>query len=172
MYSKTPICRTPTILDPRTRVPQMMDGPDYPSLFRGFQYQRAYVFGIPDFPMGPNADGSRWLPPVPQMDGSDCIGKSRIAIPLCTSCMTPEIPIFRILTLQDLSPRVHVDGRSRSDREIVFDFNMHESLVSGNPDSRSPTLRDPLPRVPAVWTAQILSGNRGSRFPIATVLHS
>jgi hypothetical protein len=28
LHSKTPICRTPTILDPRTRVPQMMDGPD------------------------------------------------------------------------------------------------------------------------------------------------
>jgi hypothetical protein len=28
LHSKTPICRTPTMLDPLTRVPQMMDGPD------------------------------------------------------------------------------------------------------------------------------------------------
>jgi hypothetical protein len=46
MYSKTPICRTLTILYPRTRVPRMMDGPDYPLLFQGFQYQCAYIFGI------------------------------------------------------------------------------------------------------------------------------
>jgi hypothetical protein len=87
LHSKTPICRTPTMLDPLTRVPQMMDGPD-------------------------------------------CIGESRIAISLCTNLLSPGTPI-----------------------------------------PRSPTLRDPLPRVPAVWTAQIPSGNRGSRFPIATVLH-
>jgi hypothetical protein len=58
MYSKTPVCRTPTILDPRTRIPRMMDGPDYPSLFRGFQYQCAYIFRIPNF-----SDGTkrRWF---------------------------------------------------------------------------------------------------------------
>jgi hypothetical protein len=62
-------------------------------------------------------------------NGSDRVGKSRIAISLCKSFTTPETPI-----------------------------------------SRTPTLRDLSPRVPAVWTALILSGNRGSRFLHARVL--
>jgi hypothetical protein len=39
-------------------------------------------------------------------NGSDSIGKSRIAISLCKSFTTPETPISRTPTLRDLSPHV------------------------------------------------------------------
>jgi hypothetical protein len=165
-------------------------------------------------PMGSTTDGSGWLPSVPQRDGLDCIGKSRIAIPLCKSFMTLETPICRTPTFWDLSPRVLADGRLRSYREIADrDFLLHNFLTIENSDeqnadgarsfatcprrrtaridsrgfgtydvlvlmasrtpiSRSPTFVRSLTPVPCERTAQILSVNRGSRLPIATVLHS
>jgi hypothetical protein len=117
---------------------------------RGFHldFPRSPVHGNADFPMANTPIHSGSSTPVPQMDDSDLVGKSRIAIPLCTSCTTPEIPIPRTPTLRDPLPCVPAVGRLRSFREIAYrGFVMYESFVPETPISRSPTLRDLLTRV-------------------------
>jgi hypothetical protein len=137
---------------------------------REFKVPKHHVPGIPDFPMGPNADGSRWLPPVPQMDGSDCIGIFSTDFPTSCSQSSRLFPddghLSSTLTLV-------VPQRLRHCWDIADrDSQRRGFFVFENPDFRSPTLRDLLPCVPVVWTALILSGNCGSRFLDATILHS
>jgi hypothetical protein len=104
-------------------------------VMQGFRVLEIPDTSIPDMPMGPTADGSWWLPPVPQMGGLDCIRKSRIAIPLCKSFTTLETPICQTLTFWDLSPRVLTDGRCWSCREIADrDFLLRAFHVLQNPD--------------------------------------
>jgi hypothetical protein len=95
----------------------------YPSGNRvsGYRDSRCHVHGTFNSPISDSAGSPDTCPCC--LDGSDPIGKSRIAISTCTSLLSPETPILRFMTLWDL-----------------------------------------LPRVPAVWMALILSGNRGSRF--------
>jgi hypothetical protein len=108
---------------------------------------------IPDFPMGPNADGSRWLPPVPQMDGSNCYRDiANRDSNMRASSMSSKTLISRSTTLRDLLTRVTHNGRSRSDREIAYrDFNLHKSHVSENPDFIR-LFGIFLTRVTSVWT--------------------
>ena len=71
---------------------------------------------------------------VPQVNGYDHVGKSRIAIPVCKSFLPLENPMLQMPTRPDLLPRV----LPRSTVEILFsgfhDLSCPMSLVLGNSD--------------------------------------
>jgi hypothetical protein len=53
---------------------------------------------------------------VLKSNGSDLVGKSRIAISMCKSFLTPETLMLRFTTSSDLLPRVLTDGRFKACR--------------------------------------------------------
>jgi hypothetical protein len=128
LYAETLKCRTSTLSDPRTR--------------------------------------------VPQINGSDRVGKSRIAISFCKCFTTPETPISQTPTLRDLSPHVLTDGRLQSYREIMdLDSNMHEFLSLENSDaSKLRLVRISCHASLPMDGSNLPSGNRESRFQYARIL--
>ena len=121
--------------------------------------------------MGSTTDGSGWFPYVPQRDGLDCIGKSRIAIPLCKSFMTLETPICR-LRLSGISRHASslMDGVDPVGKSRITISCCECSMSLETSISRSATFVRSLTPVPCERTAQISSVNRGSRFRVARTL--
>jgi hypothetical protein len=112
--------------------------------------------------MGPTADGSRWLPPVPQMDGSDCIGIFSTDFPTSCSQSSRLFPDDGHLssTLTLVVPQCLRHCRDIADR----DSQRRGFFVFENPDFPIPNFLGSPDTRHAQWTVLIRSGNRVSRF--------
>jgi hypothetical protein len=74
----------------------------------GYHDSRCHVHGIFNSPI-PDSMGSPTMCPC-QMDDIDPIEKSWIAIPTCTTLLSPETLILRLAKLLDLLPRFPANG--------------------------------------------------------------
>jgi hypothetical protein len=142
---KTSKCRIPTPSDPLTRVPPIERlRPCREIADRDFIVQEFHDSGNSDMP---NPDSSGSSDTRPQMNGSDLVGKSRIAISCCTISLpskTPMPPNTDSLGSHATRPRrwtVHNSHRDIANRDSI----MRVFLALENPDIPIPRLADSWP---------------------------